>query len=95
MTCPSCDGAKTVMALVNYGGKKGCVAERITCITCDGAGEITEDKQREMEERDRIRRERVERNETMRDAANRLGMTLMAYCDYEMGRASDEPLRAR
>jgi DnaJ-class molecular chaperone len=84
--CPSCGGAKTVRALVNYGRQRGCVWEQIPCITCHGQGEISEEEALAIEERDRIRNERVARGESMKDAATRLGMTLREYNDFEHGR---------
>lgn len=88
VTCPACSGAKTVQALVNYGRQRGCVWEQITCITCNGDGDLDAEEVRRIEERDRIRDERVARGESMKDAATRLGMTLREYNDYEHGRAS-------
>lgn len=84
--CPSCDGNKTVPALVNYGGKKGCVWEHVPCITCHGAGQITDEEANAIKERQRIRQARIDLGETMSQAAQRLGMTLREYNDYERGR---------
>ena len=87
MNCPSCNGTKQVRALCNYGPPKGCVWEMVPCITCHGVGEISDEEARAIEERDRIRNERVHvRHETMADAAKRMGMTLREYIDYEHGR---------
>lgn len=85
-TCPSCDGQKVVQALCNYGPPKGCVWESVACITCHGVGAITEEQSRAIAEHERIRRERLALGETMSQAAQRLGMTLREYNDYEWGR---------
>jgi DnaJ-class molecular chaperone len=86
-TCPSCNGAKELRALCNYGPPKGCVWEMVPCITCHGAGEISDAEAKAIEEHGRIRRERLDRGESMKDAATRLGMTLREYNDYEWGRS--------
>lgn len=65
---------------------KGCVWETIDCITCYGAGEVTEEFMQRREEGARIRNERLARGESMKEAANRLGMTLIEYNKYEHGR---------
>lgn len=85
-TCPSCDGFKTVRALCNYGPPKGCVWEQLPCITCHGAGQISDEQAKDIAERERIRRARIDLGESMSQAAQRLGMTLREYNDYEHGR---------
>lgn len=87
-TCPDCDGFKTLRALVNYGGARGCVSEMVPCITCHGEGQITDEQAAAIEKSERIRRERLDLGETMKQAAQRLGMTLREYNDYEHGRWS-------
>lgn len=86
ITCPSCNGSKKVNALVNYGPSKGCVWEQVPCIICHGIGDLSEEEMHALEERNRIRQERIDRGESMHAAADRLGMTLREYNDYEHGR---------
>ena len=73
VTCPSCDGAKEGMALVNR-GDAGCALEKIPCWRCHGAGEISQEAFVRFEDGRRMKNERLERGESLREAAAREGM---------------------
>lgn len=40
MTCPDCNGAKTVTALVKHSDRRPCSIETLTCFRCQGSGEV-------------------------------------------------------
>ena len=84
--CPTCKGSHFVRALVNYGGKKGCVWEDVPCITCDGLGMVTLDFQERLNEGERLYKERVAAGISVKDAAAARGMTMREYVDLEQGR---------
>lgn len=84
ITCPDCNGRGTLDALLNR-GREGCEWATITCFTCNGAGQITEIQAAAMCTRGAIRADRIFRDETIKEAADRLGMSLGEYSRMERG----------
>ena len=84
--CPSCEGAKRVRALVNYGRPKGCVWEMVDCLTCRGSGEVSADYAERAAAAAAVRRARLDAGLSMKQAADARGMTLREYNELEHAR---------
>lgn len=87
MICPVCNGQKVTLVLVS--GNRNCEhyseLRRDLCHTCQGTGELTEERKVLLAERDAAHSARVARRETLRDAAARTGMTVTEYSAWERG----------
>ena len=86
MTCPTCSGQK--LLIVHLHTTTGGRWEKRACFTCCGAGEITEDHARQIEEGERRREDRKARYTTLREEAARLGISARQLSDIENGRAA-------
>ena len=84
MTCPDCNGEKTLNALVNR-GEKGCAWESIPCITCHGAGKVPESYLAARAEGGRRRAERIARGETLMEMSRRTGIGVVELSRQERG----------
>ena len=84
LTCPSCDGAGTIFALVDGPSYRG--PKTLTCHRCAGSGRITQAQMDAIESGRRIRENRLERNVSMGEEARRLGMSVSEYSAIEHGR---------
>lgn len=85
--CPSCDGKGSLDALVrratDYGSS--CQWESINCFVCHGNKVIDSTLAKRMREGRRMREDRLSRKETIKEAAERLGMGVVAYSQAERG----------
>lgn len=85
MTCPTCLGRKgrTVYAC------PGFRAVHIACETCGGTGDVTAEESvtilTAFADGEALRHARIERRESMRDAAARLGVDVARYSRIEHG----------
>ena len=88
MNCPDCDGNGGSQGFVTR--TTGCRLEFIQCRTCAGTGEIAADEAAAMEERRiagrALRAERMARDESLGEAAARLGISPMELSAKEHGR---------
>jgi len=88
MNCPDCKGEKVTQALVNRGAM-GCSWESIKCVTCLGTGNVRADysaaREAALAEGAILRRYRLERDESLLDAATRLNITVTEYSRLERG----------
>lgn len=71
MICPRCNGAGAYRALVCPSGE----LRDITCSLCGGARELSDEQALRLEDGARMRRERIDRGESLREAARRLGIS--------------------
>lgn len=88
MQCPTCNGAKQIRALVNYGGKRGCEWQLIDCFDCGGTGEVDDGFTARREAGNALREARLADYKTMAQAAAERGISAREYSDLEQGRIS-------
>lgn len=88
ITCPHCDGKGWVYAFLNNGPDyRTHTSGFVQCLTCQGMSAITTEHAERIETGERMRRERVERGESLNEAARRLGITPAQLSARERGRA--------
>lgn len=83
VVCPSCNGVGG-----GYGfacGPKGGGVRYLACTACKGAKEITEEHAARCAQGERMRRERLGRNITLRAEASRLGVDIGEWSRIEHG----------
>lgn len=85
--CPSCGGFGRTNALVNRGDV--CTWENVSCATCKGHGWITGEQVERRDKGEAMRRARLDRDETQREAAQRLGISVVTYSQAERGLVED------
>ena len=85
ITCPSCDGEKGGMALVNFGAQ-GCQQMWMGCSQCKGEGVIPEEMLSWMARGEKMREDRFSRDLSLREEAKRLGISVVEYSQMEYGR---------
>ena len=81
MQCPRCDGKGETWGWACPGFRY--IA--LPCHVCDGTGEVDDGYPERLERGQAMRKARVERRETMREAAQRLGISVVAYSHMEWG----------
>lgn len=85
--CPRCDGSgKTGPVHINRGSKPHEWRSEMACDFCGGAGKISEDQADAMKLGKAFRERRVARDESLREAAKRLGMKASELSALERGR---------
>lgn len=86
MICPKCKGSgRTGPCFVNRGSGPHTI-ETLTCFTCKGTKEITDEHNQRIELGKRVRADRLSRNVSQREEAVRLGLKFMDYTNLEQGR---------
>ena len=90
VTCPTCSGAKRSVAIVRgaFGPRGGLTCREMVfdCPTCKGNGTITNDHLLRIKRGEKMRRERIDRGETLRQAAERMGIDYVELSHIEGGR---------
>ena len=81
--CPDCKGKRQVFAHVNYGGHGEF--KHIDCTRCGGIGAIPEQMLAWIDEGNKRRMERVARAATLREEAERLGLSPVELSKIERG----------
>ena len=88
MMCPDCNGNKRSQALANYGAA-GCKWIEIPCVLCQASGEISDERGAQIAEAKAagaaLKAERLARDETLLEAARRLGVKISEYSRMERG----------
>lgn len=85
--CPHCSGERKVFAFMNNGPDyRTHTSGLIDCRTCLGAGKITQEHADRIAAGTSMRTQRVQRGESLRDAAKRLGITATELSAIEHGR---------
>ncbi len=84
--CPHCNGDKKVFAFLNNGPDyRTHTSTFIDCRTCLGRGVITREHADRIVAGASMREQRVQRRESLRDAAKRLGITAVELNAIERG----------
>ena len=86
MKCPTCLGKKKLLAHLNRGIDATHSFEYIECIVCKGTGEITEEHFKKIQMGKELRKARIERGETLFNAAKRQKLTSAQLSAIENGR---------
>lgn len=88
ITCPHCDGKRQVYAFLNNGPDyRTHTSGYVQCSTCQGMGAITTERAKRILTGAHMRRERIERGESLNEAAKRLGISPAQLSARERGRA--------
>ena len=88
ITCPHCDGKRQVYAFLNHGPDyRTHTSGYVQCSTCQGMGAITTEHAERIKTGKRVQAERIERGESLNDAARRLGISPAELSARERGRA--------
>lgn len=89
MQCPLCKGKRVVWGHMNTGpdSSKHRWGD-MPCPTCNGSGEITQEHADRIEAGRKLRQQRLDAGETLREAATRQGMTTVQLSAIEQGRIS-------
>lgn len=97
-TCPDCSGERKLHAFVDGrhpNGKRFGELRMIDCMTCEGAGTIPTEKEAWIVAGRRHRTARVAHGESMKAAADRLGISPVALNAMESGRADPAALEPK
>lgn len=96
--CPSCGGRKYSSGFVDgsapNGREFGYYTDRLPCSTCDGAGIVTAQMLEWLRIGTRHRKARVDRQESIRQCADRLGISPADISSMEHGRLDPSGLRS-
>ena len=84
-TCSSCNGSGTVRAVVSRRGKP-CVETDVICSSCEGAGWLSHDHLRRIDEGRRMREARLASGKTIAERAGELGLTPAQLSRRERGK---------
>ncbi len=88
--CPDCDGQKQFTGFVcRYGpnGGRGSV-ETYNCHTCNGVGTITPEHATRIDAGKKLRAERLSRDESLMEAAKRMGIRPSELSAIEHGKVT-------
>jgi len=89
LTCQHCFGQGWTGPVHINRGALGCEwVDRMDCQSCAGTGQWTAEQAVRFRDGQKARQERVERGETLREAARRLGVSAAALSAFEQGRAA-------
>ena len=86
MRCPFCNGqGKSGPVHINRGALGGEWLESVPCSNCEGSGEISLEQAEAAKIGFAHRLARIERDESQRECAKRLGISASALAAYEHG----------
>lgn len=86
--CPTCQGAKRIHAFAtshDNNGRRHCTAGWYNCFRCHGAGEITAEHAKRIDEGTQRRHERLASGLSLFDAAHEQGMSPAELSELENG----------
>ncbi len=84
LQCPDCDGTGRTWAMVDWRG--GGELREVPCFLCRGRGTFTASEMAQIEHGRKLRDDRKARGLTLRQEANRRGITMEELTDLEHGR---------
>ena len=85
MICPDCNGERKVFAHVNRGEKGPSGFETIDCFRCKAAGEVPDEQALWILEGKLRRTDRISRDISLREEAQRLGIPVVQLSAMERG----------
>lgn len=86
--CPTCSGKGRSFAFINTGpDSRSHRSGYVSCHTCKGECVISAERFEAIERGHQLRQERVNRGESLHEAATKLGMTPAGLSAIETGRA--------
>jgi DnaJ-class molecular chaperone len=84
--CPKCGGFRRIGPVhINRGSLPHLWLSSVPCRFCHGSGTVSEERRVAHERGERLRAERVARNESLREAAQRLGVSASKLSALERG----------
>lgn len=93
-TCETCGGrGSTGPVHINRGDAPHEWRESMPCRDCAGTGRWTAERHARWQAGQKMRAERLARGESLREAAQRMGITPARLCDIEAGRAALDKLK--
>lgn len=92
--CLACGGNRGSTALVKI-ADQGCTTRWMDCSLCGGLGYVSEQKMDWLHEGHRLRYERITKNRSLREEADRLGLSAVEYSKMERGIELPYTLRRR
>ena len=91
-TCPGCGGTKkTIAAHALMADGSSRFGLELPCFFCDGAGEVSEQRLAQRARGIELRGERLSRQYTLREAAEKLGISAVELSDAQQGWIDPEP----
>lgn len=85
--CPVCLGSPKSIAHFNMGENKPHEWREIECDACEGTGRVTQHRMDAITEGKKLRQDRIERNMSLREEAQRLGISPVQLSRRERGYA--------
>jgi len=93
-TCPHCNGKGTNFCHVNRGNKPH-TWEHLTCFTCGGSGEITQEQADWIEEGKKIKEYRLSKDYSLREFCAVIGYSAVTLSRFESGKQPLEDAEIR
>ncbi|MDH3360097.1 MAG: helix-turn-helix domain-containing protein [Desulfobulbaceae bacterium] len=85
--CPICEGKKKGLAFLNRGEDyRTHTQQEIVCLTCNGQGTITTEMMNRINKGKELRKRRIAKRLTLRQAASKLGILPSQLSAIEHGR---------
>lgn len=91
LTCQRCNGLGIIGPVHINRGERPHTWEMMRCSSCGGSGYWSAQQAVAVREGEAMRKERLERDESLREAARRLGMSPAQLSAMEQGRFPREP----
>lgn len=85
MKCTKCDGTGRIFAHVHTRDPKTHGFQYIGCFHCDGTGKISKQQAELIEVGEELRKDRQRRGLTLRQEAERLGISIVELSERERG----------
>jgi hypothetical protein len=82
--CPDCEGRKIISGIGC--GANGCKPMTLPCFTCKGIGSISEEQVERIRKGEAMRQDRLARDMSLREEAQRLGIKARELSDLEHGK---------
>lgn len=89
LTCPDCKGHKGGVGL--FCGQGVSYQKWTPCSSCKGTGSVTKGHAARIERGERLRRDRIDRDTSLREEAKRLNISPVELSHIEQGRESETP----
>lgn len=96
MQCPTCHGQKNTFGFANKGPDyRSHTQGMMACVTCRGTGEVDQEFPARLAAGESFRRNRMTREESLFDCAQRLNVSTAQLSAYENGRPIDDEAQSK